>query len=221
MASSGPLPARTAPSARDACSRAMPPPGTTPSAAAARAAFSASFARSLRARSSDSVAPPRRSRAMPAARRARRSCSFSRSKLRYFSASASRRSMAQRRSISCGSPAPSTIVVRSRATCTLFAAPSIAGFRFSSELPRSSVTIWPPVATAMSSSIGLRHWPKPGALTAATRSPPCRLLTISVASASPTTSSATMSSACEDFAKARSAGTIASTLEIVFSCTST
>ena len=113
------------------------------------------------------------------------------------------------------------MVVRSRATCTRWAAPIIAGFRFSSLLPSSSVTIWPPVATAMSSSIGLRQRPKPGALTAATRSPPCCLFTVSVASASPTTSSATMSSACEDFAKARSAGTMASTLEIVCSCIST
>ena len=113
------------------------------------------------------------------------------------------------------------MVVRSRATCTRFAAPIIAGLRFSSLLPSSSVTICPPVMIAMSSSIGLRQRPKPGALTAATRSPPCCLLTISVARASPTTSSATMRSVCEDFAKARSAGTIASTLEIVFSCMST
>ena len=113
------------------------------------------------------------------------------------------------------------MVVRSRLTCTRFAAPIIAGFRFSSLLPSSSVTIWPPVMTAMSSSISLRQRPKPGALTAATQRPPSRLFRISVASASPTTSSATMSSECEDFAKARSAGTMASTLEIVFSCIST
>ena len=46
----------------------------------------------------------------------------------------------------------------------------------------------------MSSSIALRRSPKPGALTAATLRPPRSLLTTSVASASPSTSSATMSS---------------------------
>ena len=46
----------------------------------------------------------------------------------------------------------------------------------------------------MSSSIALRRSPKPGALTAAIFRPPRSLLTTSVASASPSTSSATMSS---------------------------
>ena len=46
----------------------------------------------------------------------------------------------------------------------------------------------------MSSSIALRRSPKPGALTAATFSPPRSLLTTSVAKASPSTSSATISS---------------------------
>ena len=46
----------------------------------------------------------------------------------------------------------------------------------------------------MSSSMALRRSPKPGALTAATFKPPRSLLTTSVASASPSTSSATMSS---------------------------
>ena len=45
----------------------------------------------------------------------------------------------------------------------------------------------------MSSSIALRRSPKPGALTAATFSPPRSLFTTSVASASPSTSSAMMS----------------------------
>ena len=46
----------------------------------------------------------------------------------------------------------------------------------------------------MSSSIALRRSPKPGALTAATLRPPRSLLTTSVASASPSMSSATISS---------------------------
>ncbi len=50
----------------------------------------------------------------------------------------------------------------------------------------------------MSSSMALRRSPKPGALTAATLRPPRSLLTTSVASASPSTSSATMSSGLPD-----------------------
>ena len=46
----------------------------------------------------------------------------------------------------------------------------------------------------MSSSMALRRSPKPGALTAATLRPPRSLLTTSVASASPSTSSAMISS---------------------------
>jgi hypothetical protein len=46
----------------------------------------------------------------------------------------------------------------------------------------------------MSSSIALRRSPKPGAFTAATLSVPRILLTTSVARASPSTSSATISS---------------------------
>ena len=52
----------------------------------------------------------------------------------------------------------------------------------------------PPVRMAMSSSIALRRSPKPGALTAATWSVPRSLLTTSVASASPSMSSAMISS---------------------------
>ena len=65
---------------------------------------------------------------------------------------------------------------------------------FSSLMPRSSEIVWPLVSTPMSSSIALRRSPKPGAFTAATFKPPRSLLTTSVASASPSTSSATMSS---------------------------
>ena len=48
----------------------------------------------------------------------------------------------------------------------------------------------PPVRTAISSRIALRRSPKPGALTAATLTIPRMLLTTSVASASPSMSSA-------------------------------
>ena len=75
------------------------------------------------------------------------------------------------------------------------ASPSVT---FSSLMPRSSEMSWPPVRMAMSSSIALRRSPKPGALTAATFRPPRSLLTTSVASASPSTSSAMMSSGLPD-----------------------
>ena len=72
--------------------------------------------------------------------------------------------------------------------------PSISSVTFSSLMPRSSLITWPPVRMAMSSSIALRRSPKPGALTAATLRPPRSLLTTRVASASPSTSSAMISS---------------------------
>ena len=62
----------------------------------------------------------------------------------------------------------------------------------SSFMPTSSEMTVAPVSTAMSCSVAFRLSPKPGALTAATFIPPRSLLTTSVASASPSTSSATM-----------------------------
>ena len=61
---------------------------------------------------------------------------------------------------------------------------------FSSLSPISSEITWPPVRTARSWSIALRRSPKPGALTASDVNVPRILLTTSVASASPSTSSA-------------------------------
>ena len=58
----------------------------------------------------------------------------------------------------------------------------------------------------MSSSMALRRSPKPGALTAATFRPPRSLLTTSVASASPSTSSETMSSGLPVCTTASSSG---------------
>ena len=62
----------------------------------------------------------------------------------------------------------------------------------SSLRPISSLMTVPPVRTAMSRSISLRRSPKPGALTARTWIVPRSLFTTSVASASPSTSSAMM-----------------------------
>ena len=89
-------------------------------------------------------------------------------------------------------PAPSTMVVLSLSTVMRLARPRSLSVRLSSLRPRSSVIAWPPVSTAMSFSISLRRSPKPGALTAQTCSVPRSLLTTSVASASPSTSSAMM-----------------------------
>jgi chaperonin GroEL (HSP60 family) len=59
---------------------------------------------------------------------------------------------------------------------------------------------------AMSSSIAVRRSPKPGALTAATLRPPRSLLTTRVASASPSISSAMMSSGLPDWTTSSSKG---------------
>ena len=69
----------------------------------------------------------------------------------------------------------------------------------------------------MSSSIALRRSPKPGALTAATLSPPRNLLTTRVASASPSTSSATISSGRDDCTTDSSTGSIACSPDSFFS----
>src|SRR3546814_16670823 len=70
----------------------------------------------------------------------------------------------------------------------------------------------------MSSSIALRRSPKPGALTAQTLTMPRLVLTTSVASASPSTSSATIGSGLPDLATPPSTGSRSRTLEIFLSC---
>src|SRR5262245_38037453 len=95
-------------------------------------------------------------------------------------------------------PAPCTMVVFSFSMITFLARPSMAVVTFSSLIPRSSEISWPPVRTAMSSSMALRRSPKPGAFTAATFRPPRSLLTTSVAIASPSTSSAMMTRGLPD-----------------------
>src|SRR5207237_590613 len=91
-------------------------------------------------------------------------------------------------------PPPSTIVVLSLSMTIFLALPRSSSLMFSSFSPRSSVIALPPVRIAMSSSIALRRSPKPGALTAAACSVPRSLLTTSVASASPSMSSAMITS---------------------------
>jgi hypothetical protein len=70
----------------------------------------------------------------------------------------------------------------------------------------------------MSSSIALRRSPKPGAFTAATFTIPRMLFTTSVASASPSTSSATTSSGLPALATFSSRGNRSRMFEIFLSC---
>ena len=97
------------------------------------------------------------------------------------------------------------------------AEPSMSMPTFSSFMPRSSEITWPPVRIAMSCSMALRRSPKPGALTAAIFRPPRSLLTTRVARASPSTSSAMISSGLPDLATDSSTGRRSRTLLIFLS----
>ena len=176
-----------------AVSSATPPPGTMPSSSAARVAWRASSTRCFFSFISVSVAAPTLTTATPPDSLARRSCSFSRSKSEsVFSISCLICLM--RDLIASLSPAPSMIVVVSLSMTTLRARPSCVMVVFSSLRPISSVMTSPPVRMAMSSSMRLRRSPKPGALTATAVKVPRSLFTTIVASDSPSTSSATISS---------------------------
>ena len=140
-----------------------------------------------------SVAAPTLMTATPPASFARRSCSFSRSKSEVVRSIAPRISLT-RAAIACLSPAPSTIVVVSLVTLIWRAVPSIAIVASFSSMPTSSEITVPPVRMAISRSISLRRSPKPGALTATQVNVPRRRLTIRVDSASPSMSSAMISS---------------------------
>ena len=86
---------------------------------------------------------------------------------------------------------------------------------FSSLRPTSSVMTWPPVRMAMSASIALRRSPKPGALTATDLNVPRILLTTRVARASPSTSSAMITSGLPDCMTFSSTGSRSRTAEIL------
>ena len=91
------------------------------------------------------------------------------------------------------------MVVLSLVTMTRLAVPSRSSVTFSSLRPTSSLMTWAPVRMAMSCSIALRRSPKPGALTATALNVPRILFTTSVARASPSMSSAMMTSALPVF----------------------
>ena len=122
-----------------------------------------------------------------------------------------------RASMSSLLPSPSTIVVLSLSIVIRFARPRSLRVSCSSLMPSSSATTLPPVSIAMSFSISLRRSPKPGAFTAHTWSVPRSLFTTSVASASPSTSSATMRSGLPERATCSSTGMRSAIAEIFFS----
>ena len=72
----------------------------------------------------------------------------------------------------------------------LSASPKSSKVTLSSVLPSSSLTTFPPVKIAISSSIAFLLSPNPGALTADIFNTPLNLLTTKVAKASPSISSA-------------------------------
>ena len=94
------------------------------------------------------------------------------------------------------------------------ALPSMSRVTLSSLRPTSSVTTCPPVRMAMSWSIASRRSPKPGALTATLLNVPRILLTTSVAKASPSTSSAMITSGLPDCMTFSSTGSRSRTAEI-------
>ena len=85
-------------------------------------------------------------------------------------------------------------MVLSLSTVMRLARPRSVSFTFSSLMPISSEITWPPVRIEISSSMALRRSPNPGALMAVTLSVPRSLLTTRVAKASPSTSSAMITS---------------------------
>ena len=109
-------------------------------------------------------------------------------------------------SIADFSPAPFTIVVLSLSITTLEACPRSFIVALSSVLPSSSLITSPPVKIAISSSIAFLLSPKPGALTAEMFRTPRSLFTTSVASASPSISSAMIRSGLPLFCTCSSTG---------------
>ena len=166
-----------------------PPPGTIPSSLAALVAFKASSILNFLSFNSTSVAAPTSITATPPDNFAIRSWSFS------LSYSESDISICFLISLTLSATfalvsSPTTIVVSSLVTVTLFALPIISVVMFSNLIPSSSVNIWPPVKIAISSSIAFLLSPKPGALTATALNTFLIVLTTNVANASPSTSSA-------------------------------
>mmetsp|Transcript_4421 Transcript_4421/g.13820 ORF Transcript_4421/g.13820 Transcript_4421/m.13820 type:complete len:257 (+) Transcript_4421:267-1037(+) len=200
---------------------ATPPPGTMPSSTAAFVAFRASFSLSFTSWTSTSEAPPTLITATPPESFARRSRSLSRSYSEVVTSMAAW-ICSHRARMPSWPPAPSRITVSSLVIVTLLAVPSTLGSKLSSSLrPVSSLTSSAPQSTARSCSMALRWSPKPGAFTAAICRPPRSLLTITVARASFSTSSATISRGRCALATCSNTGRMLCTVEIFLSKIST
>ena len=165
-----------------------------------------------------SVAAPTLISATPPAILARRSCNFSRS-YSLVVASISARICAARPLIASFVPPPLTIVVFSAPTMTFFALPRSVICTASRAIPRSLKIASPPVRTAISPIIAFRRSPYPGALTATVCTMPRSLFTTRVARASPSTSSAIMTSGLPALLMASRRGTRFFALEIFSSKT--
>ena len=195
---------------------AEPPPAIIPSSTAALVAFKASSIRSLASFISVSVAAPTRITATPPASLASLSCNFSLSKSDVVSAIWCL-IWATLASISALSPIPSTITVFSFCTLTDFARPNCSIVVSFNSRPSSSEITVPFVRIAISFSISFLLSPYPGALTATTLNVPLNLLTIRVVRASPSTSSAMISSLAPIFTICSRIGRISWMLEIFLS----
>ena len=187
-----------------------------PSSTAALVAFKASSIRSFASFISVSVAAPTRITATPPASFASLSCNFSLSKSDVVSSTCFLiwEILA---SIAALSPSPSTMMVFSFWTFTDFARPHCSKVASLRSRPSSSLITWPPVRIAISSSIAFLLSPYPGAFTATTLNVPRSLLTISVVSASPSTSSAIIKSFAPDCTTCSNTGRISCIFEIFLS----
>ena len=120
-----------------------------------------------------------------------------------------------RASTSAASPPPSTIVVLSLVTTMRRAPPSTSRPTWSSLSPTSGATTCAPVRIARSWRIALRRSPNAGALTAHEENVPRMRLTTRVDSASPSTSSAMISSGLPAWTTFSSSGSSSCTDEIL------
>ena len=109
------------------------------------------------------------------------------------------------------------MVVASLVMLTRLAVPKCSTVVLSRSRPTSSEITVPPVRIAISSNMALRRSPNPGALQAETLTIPRRLLTTSVASASPSTSSAIINKGLPAFATSSRSGNSSRMLEIFLS----
>mmetsp|Transcript_2999 Transcript_2999/g.7477 ORF Transcript_2999/g.7477 Transcript_2999/m.7477 type:complete len:201 (-) Transcript_2999:808-1410(-) len=185
-----------------------------PSSSAAFVAQSASLSLSFTSLTSTSEAPPTLMTATPPVSFARRSLSLSFSYSEVVSSMASRMD-SQRSSMPALSPEASKSTVSSFVMVTVLTPPSWVSSTSSSLASNSSEKSSVPVSTAKSCMMALRLSPKPGAFTAQTFKPPRNLLTMSMAKASPSMSSAITSNGFCTLATCSKIGRMEATEEIL------